>query len=108
MARKVNLAKEVLRACWRGLKGGVRNYFFPHRVAHLTLDEALVAEFCQKMRAMGIGVEESLEGAAMLAAAGASLEQIRVLAKIMATARITAQDLHQLERLGIRKDNQKQ
>lgn len=67
--------------------------------------EHIADEAVQKLRALGLddtAIRERLTQATMLAAALASDGLVRVIAKIAAKAMLTSEDLHQIERAGIR------
>ena len=71
-------------------------------------DELAAEGFCAKMRAMGLNPEQGLQHAAMIAAVGASDDQVTAMCRVITQGRITAQDAHQLRRHGIEADMEAQ
>lgn len=69
-------------------------------------DEIAAEEFCAKMRGMGFDPSQGLQHAAMIAALGASDEQVATMLKVIAQGSITAQDRRQLRWHGIEVDEE--
>ncbi|MBW1639259.1 hypothetical protein G3H63_09270 [Microbacterium resistens] len=83
---------DVLRLVWYAVRGGQQD----------ALDEVEShLERLDPLRKLGADIDQRIQDAAMLEAAGVPSEDVPVIAKIWASGALTAEELHQLHERGI-------